>query len=237
MTTGHAIIVIGFCTLGAMVQGSTGIGFTLVAGPAIIAVDPAFAPGPFLLVAQLVSLRHIAAERELADRVALRHALYGLPVGLAAAILVLEVVNERVLAVLIGSLTALAATALLIGYQPTRTRRTEILGGLGSSFSGVAAGLPGPPLAIAFNDMRPPTMRASTAMFVINVAVFGMLSLLATGNYGWTELRLTAWLVPGAILGLIAARWVRPVIDRTWFRPTVLVLALLGGMALVLRQL
>lgn len=237
MTTGQAILVIVFCALGATVQGSTGIGFTLVAGPAIISIDPGFAPGPFLLVAQLITARHIMAERELADGVALRHALIGLPAGLVGAILVLELISETMLAVLIGSLTAVAASALLVGYQPARTRRSEIFGGAGSTFSGVAAGLPGPPLVIAFNDMKPPAMRATTAMFVVNIAVFGFFSLVATGNYGWHELRLTAWLVPGTIAGLVAARWVRPIIDRTWFRPTVLVVALLGGLAVVARHL
>lgn len=237
MSVGQIVLVVGFCALGSTIQGSTGIGLALVAGPALVSVDPAFAPGPLLLVAQLIGLRHIAAEREQADRPALRHALLGLPAGLLGAILVLELVSESVLAILVGTLAATSAAALLAGYQPTRGRRTEIIGGAASTFSGVTAGLTGPPLVIAFNDMRPPTMRATTAMFVINIAVVGIASLILTGNFGWHELRLLGLLLPGVAIGLVAARWVRPIIDRTWFRPTVLVISCLGGVVVVLRQL
>lgn len=237
MSIGQVALVVVFCTLGSTVQGSTGIGLALVAGPALVSIDPAFAPGPLLIVAQLIGLRHIAAEREQADRPALRHALFGLPVGLIGAILVLELVSESVLAILVGTLAATAAAALLAGYRPTRGRRTEIIGGAASTFSGITAGLTGPPLVIAFNDMRPATMRATTALFVVNVAVVGLASLVITGNFGRHELQLLGRLVPGVIIGLVVARWVRPIIDRTWFRPTVLVISCLGGVVVVLRQL
>ena len=43
------VVVIAFTSAGAAVQASVGIGVGLVAGPALIAVDPAFLPGPTIL--------------------------------------------------------------------------------------------------------------------------------------------------------------------------------------------
>lgn len=236
MTTTQLIIVLGFTTVGATIQGSTGIGFTLIAGPALVAVDPGFIPGPLLVVAQAVSIRHIVVEHDMADRGALRHALVGLPFGLVGGLVVLELVSDTTLALLVGALTALSSVMLLAGLHPTRTSRTELAGGVACTFAAVTAGLPGPPLIVAFNDMKPAAMRATTSMFVLVVGTVGFAGLLITSNFGRHELELLAWLVPGVALGLVSARWVRPVIDRRWFRPAVLVVALLGGLALIVGQ-
>lgn len=60
--------------------------------------------------------------------------------------------------------------------------------------------------------------------------------LVGAGEFGTHELELTAWMVPGMVVGLLAGARVRPLLDRGWFRPAVLWLAVLGGAAVVLRQ-
>lgn len=177
------IVVIAITAAGAIAQGSIGIGIGLIAGPALVAIDPAFVPGPLLLVAQIVGLRHIIVEREHADMTAWRNGMIGLPFGLAAA------------------------------------------------------SLPGPPLVCVYADMEPPKMRSTTSMLIIWVAVIGVGGLLLSGNFGSHEFELMLWLLPGTLVGLIMARWVRPFIDRAWFRKLILVVALCGGTALVARQL
>jgi uncharacterized membrane protein YfcA len=237
VSVGEIVVIMAFTTVAATVQASTAIGFTLIAGPALVAIDPAFAPGPFLVVAQVVTARHIMAERHHADRVALRHAFIGLPVGLVAGLVVLELVPATGIAGVVGALTVVSCGLLLAGARPARSRLGELAGGGGCAFASVTAGLPGPPLIIAFNDLAPSAMRATVSLFVPSVATIGLVSLLVTGNFGWHEVRLTLWLAPGVALGLVLGRSVRPVIDRHWFRPTVLTVALLGGLALLVRQI
>jgi len=62
-------------------------------------------------------------------------------------------------------------------------------------------------------------------------------AIVATDNFGTDELELTGWLVPGVVIGLFAARYVRAYVDRSWFRPAVLTMAFVGGVALVARHL
>lgn len=237
VSTGQMIVIILITTAGSIAQGSVGIGLGLIAGPALVAIDPAFVPGPLLVVAQIVGIRHILAERQHADLGAWRHGMLGLPVGLAAALVVLSVVSRSMLAVIVGGSTAAAAVILLAGVTVQRTRTSEIVAGVFSTFASVTASLPGPPLVCVYADMSPPKMRSTASMLVIWIAAIGFVGLLVSGNFGRHEFDLLLWLLPGAVIGLVASRWVRPFIDKPWFRQLILVVAMFGGLALVARQL
>jgi uncharacterized membrane protein YfcA len=80
---------------GAVVHGSVGIGLTLVAGPALIAIDPGFAPGPLLVAGQLVGVRHMYAERQHLDQATYRRCVLGLPIGIGLGVVVLAMMSEK----------------------------------------------------------------------------------------------------------------------------------------------
>lgn len=201
-----------------------------------MAIDGSFAPGPMIVASQLISIRHAVVEREHREAQTMRNLLWGLPVGLIGGVVVLELVSARTLAILVGSLAVVAALLLLGGFEPVRTNRTETLGGALCAFASVTAALPGPPLVMCLHDAKPAALRATIGSFVLFVAAIGFVLLLVTGNFGTHEGELTLWLIPGILAGMYAARWVRPFLDRSWFRPLVLSVALCGGLALVVRQ-
>jgi uncharacterized membrane protein YfcA len=230
------IVIVLFTAAGAIVQGGAGIGLALVAGPALVFIDPAFVPGPLMLAAQATNIRHIVVEGEHLDRNICRRALYGVPVGLIAGLFVLSTVDETTMAVIVGSATALAAIVLLAGFHVVRTPRTEMVAGMLTALATVTASLPGPPIIVALNDLEAKRLRPTCSAIILFVSVFALIGLLATGNFGADEVRLTAWLVPGIFLGMSLARWARPHMDGPRFRPTVLTIALVGGIALVVRS-
>lgn len=237
MTGLEIAAVIAVTAVGALVQGCVGIGIGLIAAPVLVAIDPAFVPGPMLAVGQIVAVRHISAERRHIDLGALRNCLFGLPAGLALGLLVLLVVDERVLSIIIGAVVAVAAAWLLTGPLVRRSTLNEIATGGLVAFASTTAALPGPPLVVAFSDMKPSAMRGTASAVILAVAVFVGVGLVAAGRFGLYELGLSALLAPGALLGMIAARHLRPRLDRSWFRTAVLVVAGAGGIALVARQL
>jgi len=230
-------LIVGLTFAGAVVHGSIGIGLGLVATPALVAIDPAFAPGPILFAGQIVAARHVIAEYEHADLPALRKGLVGLPVGVIGALLVLETLSPKMLAIMVGLLTAMAATMLLLGWNLSRTPNAEMAAGTACAFAALTAGMPGPPLVCVYSDMKPAQMRPTASLLIMSVAAIGFFMLVGSGNFGGREFELLLWLLPGVIAGLVAARWVRPQLDRPWFRQLVLVIALIGGLALVVRQL
>ena len=231
------IVIVLFTTAGALVQGGAGIGLALVAGPALVFIDPAFVPGPLMLAAQATNIRHVVVEGEHLDRGICTRALYGVPVGLIAGLVVLSTVDETTMAVIVGSATAMAAIVLLAGVHVVRTPRIEMAAGVLTAFATVTASLPGPPIIVALNDLEAKRLRPTCAAIILVVSIFGFIGLVATGNFGADEVVLTMWLVPGIATGMVLARWARPHMDGPGFRPTVLTIALVGGIALVVRSI
>ncbi len=232
------VVIIGLVTaLGATVHGSTGVGLGLVAGPALAAIDPQFVPGPLMLVSIVISVRHLMAERQNVDRAVVGRLLLGLPVGVAAAVIVLVTIDERMLAIGIGLLVAAASLLLLGGFHLPRTPVSEFAGGAGAAFGSVTASLPGPPLVMSLHDLPGEVMRPTVASASSLMSVVTVVALAPIGLFGATEAGLTAMLVPFAIVGLLVARVVRPWLDRQFFRPVILSIALAGGVALVIRNL
>ena len=236
MTGLEIAAVLALVAAGAMVQGCVGIGLGLVAAPGLVAIDTAFAPGPILIVGVVVGARHVLVEHPHADWPAFRHCAFGLPVGLGGALLVLAVVDGRTMAILVGITTAVAALAILLSRPIRRTKTVEGAAGATCTFAAITAGLPGPPLVVAFSDMKPGTMRFTASAFISSVALVSFVALPLSGNFGRQELELLGLLVPGAFIGLGLARVVRPVLDRPWFRTVVLLIAIAGGLVLAGRS-
>jgi len=237
MSTMQIVLVLACAAAGATVQGSVGIGFGLIAAPGLVAIDPAFAPGPVLLIGQVVGVRHLLAERKAIDTDALRAGLLGLPIGMVLGILLLEAIDQRTMSLVVGAATVIGTFALLTGFTIERNHTTNVGAGALSAFGATAAGLPGPPLVAVYSDMRPATMRATCSGVIGAIAVVAFFALAFTGNFGGEEAKLLALLLPGVLLGLVIARFVRPHVERPEFRTLVLVLALLGGAALIIRTL
>ncbi len=232
------VAMIGAVTmLGSVVHGSTGIGLGLVAGPVLLSIEPAFVPGPILASSTIIGCRHLLVERHHVDPSTLRRLLLGLPIGVAAAILVLTAVDERLLAIGVGGLVIVAALALLAGLEAPSSSRYEVAGGAAASFGAMTAALPGPPLAMALHDTPGPVMRPTIAATSLVLIAASVASLAVVGRFGGDELRLLALLIPFVLCGLVVARLVRPWLDQAFLRPAVLSVALAGGLALLLRSL
>ncbi len=236
MSAWELVVVLVVTSAGATVHASVGLGIGLVAGPALLAVDPAFLPGPMIMATLVLTARHLVVDGHHADRATLGRAALGVPVGLALGLVAVAFVDDRAMRIVIGAAIVVAAAALLLGLHVTRTARTDVAGGGVFALGMITAGVPGPAAAVAFHDLPPGVYRGTMGSLGIPVSLVSLVLLVAAGEFGADEVELSAWLLPGIVVGLLAGRRVRPMLDRTWFRPAVLWLALIGGAVVALRE-
>lgn len=228
------LVVVVAVVAGSMVQATAGIGITLVAAPVLLAVDPAFVPLPLILGGAVVGIRNVTMEFAGFDARRWRRCLLGAPVGLVLGELALANLSERGLTAAIGLLVVISVGAMASGWQPRRRSWTSVLAGLLVAFSLRVAALPGPPYAILHHDDPPEVLRPNISALVLVLAGTISIRLLVGGEVTGADLGRVALVMGSALVGLLLAPPLRRWVDSGWFRPALLFVCGLGGLATAL---
>lgn len=224
------LIIVVVSAIAGAVQATTGSGLALVAAPGLLLIDPGFVPVPLLVAGIAIAVRHAVVERHAIDRSTLIHAVVALIPGVLVGAGIRAIAPELVLTLVVAALVTVSAGALL--FLPARTiPYGGVFGGFAGGLASILAGLPGPPLVVALQHLRPAALRATTSAYLLCVIVMTVGTLAVTGEIGRHELDLTLTLVPGVGIGLLAGRFLRSHLDGERFRKTVLIIALLSGIA------
>ncbi len=223
--------------VGAVVQGSTGIGFALLVAPVAGMIDPHLVP--LAVLVPMLPLNGMVAWRERAH-IDLRGASWITLARVAATPLgvwLLASVSERGLGLLIGVVTVLAAVVSLIAPAFDPTRPALLAAGAVTGLSETASGIGGPPYALVYQHRPAPELRATVALCFLVGEVVSVLALLVGGQVGGLALGTSLWLVPVTVLGvLVSSRWHHRVVGPA-LRGGVLVVASISGVVMVLQAL
>lgn len=201
--------------VGGLAQSLTGMGFALLAAPALIALL-----GPRDGVAVTVLLATVTALVPLTGvwrEVRVRHTALGLVPALLAtpvfAWLVADL-DTHVLGVLAGSSVLLAVLALALGLRSERFRgpRAAVGAGVASAALNVVGGVGGPPvgLYVANAGWEPAVARPSMQAFFV---VQGAVTLVVLGPVA-PPLILVAAALAGNLLGILVADRTPAVVSR-----------------------
>lgn len=225
------LVVLIAIALGALAQSATGMGFSLVAAPALVALDgPARGVATVLVLAVMASLVPFARDwRHARPREA---ATLLVPTLLCTPLVAwaLHGVDTRWLAMGAG-VGVLAGVALLAsGLRAGWLRRPvgAAVTGLGSATLNVVGGVGGPPVGLyaANSDWDPRTTRGTLhAFFLVQNVVTALLIGIAWP--GWSAFGAVA---VGAATGMLLA----PRLPVAAARTGVLVVSVIGGAALLL---
>lgn len=228
------LVVVVAVVAGSMVQATAGVGITLVAAPVLLAVDPAFVPLPLILGGAVVGIRNVTMEFAGFDARRWRRCLLGAPVGLVLGELALANLSERGLTAAIGLLVVISVGAMASGWQPRRRSWTSVLAGLLVAFSLRVAALPGPPYAILHHDDPPEVLRPNISALVLVLGGTISIRLLVGGEVTGADLGRVVLVMGSALVGLLLAPPLRRWVDSGWFRPALLSVCGLGGLATAL---
>ncbi|MFG2543190.1 sulfite exporter TauE/SafE family protein [Streptomyces sp. NPDC048594] len=222
--------------LGALLQVSVGFGLGMIAAPVFALVDPALAPTAVLLLATGVTAAVLVRERGRADLRGCGWALAGRLPGVLAGALLVVALPARHLALLVAAVVLAGATVSVAGYVPRQRRSSVVLAGMASGLMGTATSIGGPPMAMVWQRLGGPELRATMSAFFLAGSLMSLAALTAAGAVGAHALRGTALLAPAAVAGVLLAGPLTRRLNVRRTRAAATALAVAGAVVLVLQQ-
>jgi uncharacterized membrane protein YfcA len=215
------------------VQGAVGFGMNLLAVPVLVVLDPAFVPGPAVAAGVVLVLLVAARERTRWDR-RLGWALLGLVPGTLLALVLLAVVPAESWAAPMGVLVLVGVGLSAVRVDASPTRTALAMAGVASGFLSTAGSIGGPPMALVYARSPGRRLRSNLSAFFVPTGLASLAALAASGHFGGHELRISALLLPGVLVGFFASGPLRPLVDRGRVRPAVLAVSALAAAGAIL---
>lgn len=218
--------------VGALVQGTVGLGLGLVAAPVAGLVAPGLVPEVMLWLAMTLALQTLVTEHHGTDWHGFSWALPPRVLGTVVGVWVVAVAPDRVIGIGVGVMVLVSVLLTVHTVTFPVNRATLPVAGFVSGITGTATSIGGPPLAILYQHHRPTVLRPTLAAYF---AIGAALSLVGLGIAG--ELRadvalLALLLSPVLAVGIALSLPVRRRVPQGVVRASVLVLC--AGSALVL---
>jgi uncharacterized membrane protein YfcA len=233
MVTVVAVLAVAVAA-GAVIQGSIGFGYALVAVPAMVLLLPWAVPVTPLFLALPMTLLMSTREWRSIDLGGFALITAGRLFGTVAGVVLLVLTPKGYLSVLTGLLILTAALGSFLKPTFEVNKRTRLAGGVASGVVGTVAALGGTPLALVYQDRSGAELRSTLAIsFVVGIAM----SLVGLGLAGQVEGRqviLALHLLPCMLVGLWVSWWVVERLDERWLRPAVLTFAAAAGLVIIL---
>lgn len=223
--------------IGATLQGSIGFGLGFVGAPLLMLISPTLIPGPLLLNAVVLTVMLTHRERHSVVFSEIKWAVAGRLAGVSVAAAVVASISTDGLALILGVLVLLLVGLSLSGLHFEPNWKSLIVAGTLSGFSGTIASVGAPPMAIVYQHEAGPRIRGTLSAFFVIGTLLSLAALMVVGRLGMSEVTIALRLLPGLLLGFLASREMAVFLDRGYTRNAVLVLAAVGGILLVVREL
>ena len=232
------VLLLGFALMaGAFVQSSISFGMAVVAAPFIIVLAPDLMPGSLLVTSfSLPVVQLVHGARDIAWRPlswALGARLLVMPLGVAAVALL----SVRAISVVVGVLILLTVAASLSTLDLRPTPRNSAGAGAIAGFSGTAASIGGPFLALVLQHERPQRLRATMALFFLAGATMAVAGLLVAGEFTLDQLWAGLAWIPFMAAGYAVAAPLRARLDPLRLRRAVLAFCVVAGVSVIVRAL
>jgi uncharacterized membrane protein YfcA len=218
---------------GAVIQGSIGFGYALLAVPAMALVLPWAVPVTPLLLALPMTVLMSAREWRSIDTGGFVLITAGRLVGTVAGVALLVLAPKGWLSTLTGLLIVAAALGSFLTPNFEVNDRARIAGGVASGVVGTVAALGGTPLALVYQDRSGPELRSTLAISFVVGILMSLAGLWLAGKVEARHAVLALELLPCLLGGLWASHWVVERLDERWLRPAVLAFATVAGVVIV----
>jgi hypothetical protein len=223
----------------AALQASVGIGFGMLAAPLLGILAPELVPGPILLMSLLLALMTATREFRSVDMRELSLAMTGRIAGTAAAGAVVALLPLSVFASVFALMILAAIGLSMANWRLLPTPRNLLVAGLLSGFMGTITSVGAPPMAMVYQNMPGPKVRATMGAFLTLGAAFSLITLAFIGRFTAPQAASSAWMVAPVVLGFMASRYLVRHVDksRRGIKPAVLAISGIAALMLLFKTL
>jgi uncharacterized membrane protein YfcA len=221
----------------AMLQGAVGFGLGMVAIPFLIYLDIRFVPGPLLMAALTLHMLVLRRDRSGVDKSGLTMLLSGRVLGTIPAAILLASLPLDSMKILLASIVLAGAVMTLLHPGGPATRGVLFAAGTASGFMATAAGLGGPPVALVYQRESGLRLRGTLAAYFIVGTMLSLGALAWAGRFGREEIRLSAFLIPGTMIGYLMSRRAAAYLDSGRTRAAVLTVSALSAVSVIVTVL
>ena len=212
----------------ALVQSTTGFGFSLLAVPLLsLAIPTEIAVVVAATLGTLTSSAQAFGERAHGDRPTIARMLVGAAVGAPFGLLVLSVATNRQLRFGLAAVIIAFLIINLRGITIERgSRAVDVVAGTISGVLNTSLSTNGPPLVMALHarHLTPSVFRATISAVFAGTGVITLGLFMASGRYGTDVRQLLVVAIPTMIAGYWVGARLRPRIDPPRFRQAVMIL-------------
>lgn len=228
-----------FCivVIGALVQGSVGMGLGLVTVPFLLQVDPVFVPGPILASGFLLSLLMVCRERQELNLFEVKWGVAGRVLGTIIASLTLSQLPQDQAAIAAGLAILLAVGLSFSGLSVEPAIGTLLGAGTVSGIMGTLASVGGPPMALLFQKQKGPQLRATMSGYLLLGGMASVLGLVFVGSFRLPEVQATLLFLPAILIGYVLSRRMVSLLDAGYTRSAVLIVSAASSVVLLVRTL
>ncbi len=222
--------------VGALIQGTGGLGFAMFAAPIVALVRPDLVPGPLLVVGVAVSLLVTLREAAHVDWRGAAVALGGRVPGAVAAGLVVGLAPRSAFAVAFALLILAAVALSVTGWRVRATPTALAVAGFGSGFMGTITAVGAPPMGIALQHVAPARLRATMGAFLFGGGLVSLAVLGWAGRFAAADLRLGLLLLAPMALGFALSTPLSRRVDPKAVRAIVLAVSAVSALVLLWQQ-
>ena len=228
-----------FCidVVGALVQGSVGMGLGLVTVPFLLQVDPVFVPGPVLASGFLLSLLMVCRERQELNLFEVKWGVVGRALGTIIASLTLSQLPQDQAAIAAGLAILLAVGLSFSGLSVEPAIGTLLGAGTVSGIMGTLASVGGPPMALLFQNQKGPQLRATMSGYLLLGGLASVLGLVFVGSFRLPEVQATLFFLPAILIGYALSGKMVLWLDAGYTRSAVLIVSAASSVVLLVRTL
>lgn len=234
------VIVHGLLFAAALLQGVTGIGYALIAGPVLLlALDDAAAVPITAALCWMLSVLLIPGAARFADRrMLLRFIVASVaasPLGLALFLVADPPALKLMAGVVIGALTA-AMLSNAAAFASAPGARDDYAAGAVAGAMGGALSILGPPISLRMTAQRMPKARNRATVLAYFVLVYPVVfcgQSLISGGDGTAALTQALGYTPATIAGAIGGWLLAPLVSEALFRNVVVAILILTTASLI----